>query len=490
VRHQPFFNGFLLQNISARLFSNRQSGRAAEGGWMSALPVDTPTTRSVERFRNRTLTFFPAEMMWTLYRRRGSITVVGPFTFLLGPEANRFILANPELFSWREAFRAFIPVSGESALIVSDGAAHRRMRRVMQPLFHRRQIERHLAIIAENADAVIDQWRPGQRIEVFQAFRSALRRSTIGSLFGREMARDTPFISEHIQDSLDLARSGVPQVAVLKRRLCTPQSRRAMAGMRKIDARVYAEIDRLRRDGAGEDNTLLATLVHGTDGSGEPLSDKEIRDQVVNVIQADETTHPVLAWAIYGMLTGQGVWDRAAAEVREVLGDRRPEAADLKRLTYLNGVVHEALRLYSPSGMSLRHVAQDFEFAGRRVKQGSTLIFSPYITHRSPEIWSDPLAFRPQRWDPAEPGYRTRRTDEYLPFIPGPHRCLGAELAKTELTVMLAQLLSRSSLRLTEQRPIRMASLPVMHPAHGIQVDILDCIGCNENSVQSRPRHG
>ncbi len=443
---------------------------------MSALPADTPTIHSVERFRDRTLTFFPGEVLSAIYRRRGSITIVGPFTFLLGPEANRFLLANSELFSWRKAFRAFIPVSGESALIVSDGPAHRRIRRVLQPHFHRRQIERHLAIIAENADIVIDRWRPGQRIDVFEAFRFALRRSTIASLFGRELARDTPFISEHLRAPLDLARNGVPQVAALKRRMSTPHWRRTVAGMRKIDARVYAEIDRLRREGGSQQDTLLATLVHGADGSGdyeETLSDREIRDQVVNLIQAEETTHPVLAWAIYGMLTSPGVWDRAAAEVREILGDRWPAVGDLKRLTYVNGVVHEALRLYSPSVVSLRHVAQGFEFAGRRLNQGSTLVFSPYVVHRSPEHWLEPLAFRPQRWDPAEPGYRIPRTDEYLPFVPGPHRCLGAELAKAELTVMLTRLLSRTTLRLPDQRPIRMASLPVMHPAHGLQVDVL-----------------
>ena len=128
-----------MQDTSALLFSNRQFSQAAEGGWMS-LPADTPTTRSVERFRNRTLTFFPGEMMSVLYRRHGSITVIGPFVFLLGPEANRFILANAELFNWRAAFRAFIPVGGEAALIVSDGAAHRRMRRLVQPFFHLRQV--------------------------------------------------------------------------------------------------------------------------------------------------------------------------------------------------------------------------------------------------------------------------------------------------------------------------------------------------------------
>ena len=57
------------------------------------------------------------------------------------------------------------------------------------------------------------------------------------------------------------------------------------------------------------------------------------------------------------------------------------------------------------------------------------------------------------------------------------------------MTVMLARLVFRSTLRLPDQRPIRMASLPVMHPAHGLQVDVLDCLGYNENSVGSRPRH-
>jgi len=439
---------------------------------MADIPDDSTTTRSVERFRDRTLNLLPAELLSTVYRRRGSVAGIGRFVCLLGADANRFILANTELFSWREAFRAFIPVSGDTALILSDGSAHRRMRRLVQPSFHLAQVQRHMSIVAENADAVIDGWRPGQRIDVDQAFRSAIRRSTIHSLFGRQMGMETEFFTEQLRDPLDLVRSGVAPVVTWNRRLSTPRWRRSMAALSKVDERIYAEISRVRC-GADVGDNLLATLAHAVDESGVPLSDKEIRDQVVNLISADETTHPLIPWAIYGMLTAPGAWDRAASEVREILGDRWPEADDLKRLTYLNGVVHETLRLYPPSAIMLRYVVKDFEFAGRHVRLGSTVWFSPYITHRMPELWPEPLAFRPQRWDPIDPSYRKHRNNEYLPFVSGPHRCVGAELAVTELTVILARLLARSSLHLPEQR-IRPGNIPVMGPVHGLHVDVLD----------------
>jgi cytochrome P450 len=164
------------------------------------------------------------------------------------------------------------------------------------------------------------------------------------------------------------------------------------------------------------------------------------------------------------------VWDRAAAEVRDVLDDRWPGTEDLNRLGYLSGVVSETLRLYPPAVISARKVVTDFEFADRKVRAGSMLVFSPYVTHRLPDLWPEPLSFRPQRWDPAEPDYRKRRTDEYLPFAAGPHRCIGAELATTEMTVMLARMLARCSLRLPEQR-IRPKSFAAMRPAGGMLVE-------------------
>ena len=134
---------------------------------------------------------------------------------------------------------------------------------------------------------------------------------------------------------------------------------------------------------------------------------------------------------------------------------------DLSRLTYLHGVVREVLRLYPPKLASPRYVKHEFDYAGRHVKPHTTVIFSQYVTHRSAEVFPEPLAFRPQRWDPNDPGYRARRAHEYLPFGAGPHRCIGADLTTTVLTGTLIRVLTRNSLHLPEQQ-IRPTIRPVM----------------------------
>src|SRR6185437_508982 len=130
-------------------------------------------------------------------------------------------------------------------------------------------------------------------------------------------------------------------------------------------------------------------------------------------------------------------------------------------LTYLNGVVHETLRLYSPGVISARRVMRALEFDGHRIPAGRLLIFSAYVTHRQPELWPEPTEFRPQRWDPEASDYRKPAPHEFIPFSGGLHRCVGSVMATTEMTVMLARLIARTTLRLPAQR-IRAANLAAL----------------------------
>ncbi|SFN56588.1 hypothetical protein SAMN05216207_1016144 [Pseudonocardia ammonioxydans] len=432
---------------------------------------DVRTSRSAARWQGHTVRYLPGELLLAGYRRRGPVIGLGQFVHLLGPEANRFVIAHSELFRWREAFEGLIPVDGPTSLIVSDGAAHRRRRRLVQPALHHRQIDTYLDNMADSADAVVDRWRPGQRVDIYQQLRSAIRHSTIRSLFGARIARESAFFGDQLQVLLDLV-DHVPATVAWKRRLRTPQWRRAMTARSTVDARIAAEIARARAGSTDADDHVLAALVHGRDDAGDGLSDDEVRDQVVTLIAAGfETTSAAAAWAVYAMLTTPGVWDRAADEVREVLGDRRPGHDDLARLTYLDGVVRETLRLYPPAVVSARKVATGFEFAGREIRAGSMLLFSPYVTHRLSELWPDPLRFRPERWTASEPDHRKPGPHEYLPFSAGAHRCIGAAFATTELTVMLARLLARASLYLPEQK-IRPTSFAAMRPGAGLLVDV------------------
>jgi cytochrome P450 len=211
-------------------------------------------------------------------------------------------------------------------------------------------------------------------------------------------------------------------------------------------------------------------LIEGRGEEGYALSDNEIRDQIISLITAGyETTSGATAWAIYTLLTLPGAWDTAAEEVNRVLGGRAPTANDLDALTYLNGVVQETLRLYSPAVISARRVIRDLRFDGHPIRAGRLLVFSAYVTHRLPELWPEPSEFRPERWDPGSPDYRKPAPHEFIPFSGGSHRCIGAVMATTEMTVMLARLLARTTLRMPAQR-IRAANFAALCPKPGLTV--------------------
>lgn len=416
----------------------------------------------------------PGEALLALYRRRGPVINAGigglGYTYLLGPEANKFVFANADAFSWREAFQVLVPVDGPTALVVSDGADHRRRRSVVAPALHHRQVGDYVPIIAANADAVIDRWRPGQRIDIYDSLRSAVRRSIAECLFGSRIAEHADFLGEQLQPLLALTHRP-PQLMRVQQWIGSPGWRRAMAARARIDDFVDSQVADARID-ARPDDHLLTTLITSRPDGGQALTHIEIRDLVVSLIAAGyETTSGALAWAIYALLNVPGAWDNAAAEVGRVFGSGPPTAQSLAALTYLNGVVQETLRLWTPGVISARKVKRDLQFDGHRIRAGRLLIFSPYVTHRIDDVWPEPEEFRPQRWDPDSPHYRRPAPHEFIPFSAGLHRCVGSAMATTEMTVMLARLVARTTLRLPAQR-IRARNFAALRPWPGLTVEV------------------
>jgi cytochrome P450 len=429
----------------------------------------------------RPVTYLPGEALLALYRRRGAVINSGVgrhgYTYLLGAEANKFVFANAAAFSWRETFENLAIVDGPTALIVSDGADHQRRRSVIAPGLRHREMQNYVRTMVSNIDAVIEGWRPGQRLDIYQQFRSAVRRSTAESLFGRRIAAHSDFLGVELQPLLDLTHQ-LPQVVQLHRWAKTSAWRRAVTARTRINDLIDAQIAEARIAPRPDDH-MLTMLINGRGDEGYALSDNEIRDSIISLITAGyETTSGALAWATYTLLTLPGAWEAAADEVHRVLGDRPPASwnlADLAALTYLNGVVHETLRLYTPGVISARRVMRDLWFDGQRIRAGRLLIFSPYVTHRIPEVWPEPTEFRPQRWDPGSPDYRKPAPHEFIPFSGGLHRCIGAVMATTEMTVMLARLVARTTLRLPAQR-IGAHNLAALSPRPGLTVEVADSV--------------
>ncbi|MFB6718768.1 cytochrome P450 [Kribbella sp. NPDC056345] len=417
-----------------------------------------PTAKVVDYFD---LLRRPYDEFVAMYRRRGEVvkTRLGPihFTYLFGAEANRFVFANSELFRWREAFEFLVPITGETALITSDGEPHKRRRRLVQPAFHHRQIAGYVDTFRRNADRVIDGWRPGEVVDAYAEFRRAIRRSTIELLFGERLAADEQRLGDQLQLVLDLLDL-LPFERLLQERLNLPKWRRALAAKAEVDARVYEEIAyrRAHPEEAGTD--VLSSLVTAVDEDGDRLSDEEIRDQVISLISAGyETTSAAMGWLTHELVNAPEHRQRAAGAPYD-----DPLIANL---------VSEALRLHPPAVLSARYVATEFEFAGERIPVGTQLIISPFVTHRLAEIWPEPTRFDPDRWDPERPGYHKPTPAEFLPFAAGPHRCIGATFATVELQVVLSRLLERVTLSPVPQR-IQPIGYGAMRPRHGVQVRV------------------
>ena len=142
-----------------------------------------------------------------LRRRFGPVVewASGPFRFvyLFGLEANEHVLAsNAANFEWAPAFRLLEVVDGPTALVLSDGADHKRRRRLVQPAFSMKRIDAHLGVILEEVDRALDGWTPGRTLPCLRDLRSAVRRIVLRSLFGDLLGDRADEVGELLEPAL------------------------------------------------------------------------------------------------------------------------------------------------------------------------------------------------------------------------------------------------------------------------------------------------
>jgi cytochrome P450 len=213
-----------------------------------------------------------------------------------------------------------------------------------------------------------------------------------------------------------------------------PGAQRAAAQLGGMVGRV---IDERRAAGPRAEPDLLDLLMRDGD---PPLSDAELRDEVLTLLLAGhETTAAALTWTLILLSRYPAARDRLEAEADEVLGDREPDAGDVDRLPWTRAVLSESMRLYPPAWTIERDAVADDDVAGTVVTAGSTVAISPYLLHRNPDLWPDPEGFRPERFL----GEQDRPRHAYLPFGGGRRICVGAGFAMMEAVLVLA-LISRS----------------------------------------------
>jgi cytochrome P450 len=213
---------------------------------------------------------------------------------------------------------------------------------------------------------------------------------------------------------------------------------------------------------------MLSLLLAARDPeTGEAMSDRQVRDEVMTfVLAGHETTALTLTWALYLLARHPEIDARVRAEIHAALGDRSPTPDDLPRLPYTRAVLDETLRLYPPLWAFGREPISDDRIGGYRIRAGSSVAVVPWITHRLPDVWPDPERFDPERFTGL--GARARPRYAYLPFGGGPRQCIGSEFALMEAHLVLPAIVRAYRVELVDDRPVEPYPTVTLRPRTAI----------------------
>jgi cytochrome P450 len=258
-------------------------------------------------------------------------------------------------------------------------------------------------------------------------------------------------------------------------RIPTPGNLRFRRAVRGLDEIVYEIIGRRRaggEDAGSRSGDLLSMLLAARDEeTGEGMSDKQLRDEVMTILLAGhETTANALSWTWYLLAEHPAVEAKLLEELREVLAGRLPTVEDLPCLRYADRVVKESMRLYPPVWAFGREATEDCEIGGYHVPAGTQLIMSQWVTHRDPRYFENPEKFRPERW--SEGSIEGLPKYAYFPFGGGPRLCIGQSFAKMETVLLLTTIAQKFGLTLAQGQRIAPQPSITLRPKNGVPMVI------------------
>ncbi|MFJ7343655.1 cytochrome P450 [Streptomyces sp. NPDC101110] len=331
-------------------------------------------------------------------------------------------------------------------VVTCPHAEHRRQRRLLQPTFRPAGVAAQTEPMAEEAAALCRDWRTGQRVDVSAATLSLTTRLISRLLLSDSLGPDAADEVRHCLAAIVrglFVRTVVP-VDVLFR-LPTPANRRYRRAVERVRELIDTAVDERRR-GTPRDDLLGLLLAAAETGDGDaPVTDAEVHDQLVSLLLTGSESPSMCLASAFSLLAQHPEAERRLhAEVDTVLAGRLPDVDDLPRLVYTRSVLTETLRHSPPGWLFTRVTTRETEFAGHRLAQGTTVLYSPYLLHHDPASFPEPDRFRPERWLEGE---AAGPRGALIPFAAGSRKCIGDLFSMAEMTVALATVAGRWRLR-------------------------------------------
>ncbi len=429
---------------------------------MSSLPpgpAESPA-RQTARWLLRPIAF-----MESCRRRFGdafSVRFLGfetPLVMVSDPEAVRAVYAGREHGLPPGRTAALRPIMGPRSILLLEGAEHLARRRLMLPPFHGERMHAYEDAIREIAERDIERWPLAEPFALHPRMQGVTLEVILRAVFGVTDPGRRERLRRLLPRLLADTSSASLQVRVLlARRVNRPGPLAPLRRLtREIDELLLAEIAERRGDpAAAEREDILSLLTTARFEDGSAMDDGELRDQLVTLLLAGhETTATALAWTVDLLLRAPAALERLTAELDADAGD-----------AYLRAVIQESLRLRPVVPLAGRRLASELRVDGLTLPAGTDVTPAIWLTHTRPDLYPEPLAFRPERFLERPP-----TTYGWIPFGGGVRRCLGAAFAELEMRVVLRAMLRRRVLRAAGPKAEHATRRNVtLSPRHGTRV--------------------
>ena len=337
-----------------------------------------------------------------------------------------------------------------------SGEAHRRRRQLVIPAFHGERLKVFGQVILQITEDVMGSQPLQQPFSARPLMQRLTMRIILEAVFGLHQSDRYGQLEHLLAQRLEMTANPLTSAVLffpfLQKDLgAWSPGGRIKALDREVDRLIFQEIHDRRQQDYAERSDILSVLLGAVDEQGHPLTDQELRDELVTLLVAGhETTATSLTWGLYWLHRHPEVQDKMRSELAELPTPWDPMA--ILRLPYLEAVCNEVLRVHPVAMLTFpRQVEQATTLMGYALEPGDILLGSIYLLHHREDLYPNPWAFRPERFLE-----RSFSPYEFMPFGAGVRRCVGAALALYELKLALAAIVCRWEFVLDTQRPLTM----------------------------------
>lgn len=324
---------------------------------------------------------------------------------------------------------ALRPVLGAHSVMLSEEPEHMARRKLMLPRFHGERMREDAEMMTELARREVRAWPVGEPFALWPRMQALTQEVVMRAVFGDDEGRLDRLrelltnLTDAINDEgrlRELAERGPDWLEA------SPGWRAAMA---PVEAEVLAEVERRRAEGAEGRRDAVSILIDARDENGAPLSEKELRDELLTLL-TDGPTSSSLAWVFERLLRHPEKLERLRSELFAGEGE-----------TYLDAVIKETLRLRPPVSVVVRRLLKPATLGGHDLPANTLIAPCVYLIHHRADVYENPGEFVPERFLSQRAAVPT-----WIPFGGGARRCLAASYAEQEMKRVLRTVLEEVEL--------------------------------------------